>query len=108
MNTPALEVGAVDPFTDTIVIDGTKYSAEIFRKMGGAFKPGTLLKLMSREDGVVWVRQLNGDVAGLAEELLDQAEAAGKVVTIELAPHQPLAMGNYEARVNIWPKVQRP
>ena len=45
--------------------------------MGGAFKPGTLLKLMRREDGVVWVRQLNGDVPGLAEELLDQAEAQG-------------------------------
>lgn len=39
-----------------------------------------------------------------AHYLVDLAAAAGYVLTIERRPRQPLAMGNYDLEVSVWPK----
>lgn len=39
-----------------------------------------------------------------ANDLVDLAAATGYVLTIECRPRQPLAMGNYDLEVSVWPK----
>ena len=56
---PALDVGAYDPWTDTIRIEGTRYSGELFRAFGSAVVVGHVLRIESRtEDGVVTVTRM--------------------------------------------------
>lgn len=50
-----------DPVTDVLTIDGTKYSAEIFRAFGTglkAFEIGARVELVQREDGSLTLRRL--------------------------------------------------
>lgn len=53
---PTLDVGRFDAMTDTIVIEGTKFSGELFR---GFAMVGHVLRIEKRaEDGVVTVTRL--------------------------------------------------
>lgn len=47
------------------------------------------------------------DLAAVQEaagHLVKTAALMGVVVTIDLVPQRPLAMGNYAARVKVWPQ----
>ena len=57
MNT--LEVGAYDPETDTIVIEGTRYAGVLFREgFGIKAMIGQVLRIDNHEDGIVTVTRL--------------------------------------------------
>jgi len=59
-NPPALSVEPYDPISDTIVIEGTRYSADFFRNLGCNFPGmvGQVLRIDKKEDGVVTVTRL--------------------------------------------------
>lgn len=82
MNTLALS--PYDPITDTIVIEGTRYSADFFRNLGCNFPAmvGQVLRVDKKEDGVVTVTRLEKYEFGVAritilEEALRQYIRAG-------------------------------
>ena len=43
----------------------------------------------------------------VAQSLINLADQAGQVVTIERTPRKPLAMGSTDYLVSVWPKVKR-
>ena len=56
---PTLDVGAFDPFTDTIIIEGTKYVGALFRDgFGVNAMVGQILRIDKHENGVVTVTRL--------------------------------------------------
>jgi len=56
---PTLNVGEFDPYTDTIVIEGTKYSGVMFREAFGIkAMVGQILRVDKREDGLVTVTRM--------------------------------------------------
>lgn len=56
---PTLDVGGFDPFTDTIVIEGTKYSGAMFRDAFGIKAMiGQIIRIESHEGGVVTVTRM--------------------------------------------------
>ena len=62
MNCKELEVGEYDPITDTIEIEGTKYSGHLFREFGCNFPAmvGQVLRIDKKENGLVTVTRLGG------------------------------------------------
>lgn len=56
-----LNIGEYDPINDTIEIEGTVYSASLFRELGCDFPDdvGQLLKVIKKEDGVVTVKRIS-------------------------------------------------
>ncbi|MDY0747337.1 hypothetical protein SNE35_22735 [Paucibacter sp. R3-3] len=42
-------------------------------------------------------------IQAMAEQLVDQANKVGAVVTIDLQSLQPLRMGHYEPVIRVWP-----
>lgn len=57
---PTLDVGQYDPFSDTIVIEGTRYSGELFRDgYGLSACIGQVHRVDKREDGVVTITRLH-------------------------------------------------
>src|SRR3990172_3842915 len=58
---PTLDVGLFDPLTDSIDIEGIRYSGSLFRALGcGSFSEsiGQVLRIESRADGVVTLTRL--------------------------------------------------
>jgi len=55
-----LDVKPYDPLTDVIVIEGTKYSGDLFRELGiNGMQTGTLFRIDRRdEDGVFFLTVL--------------------------------------------------
>jgi len=54
-----LNVEPYDPRTDSIVIEGTKYSGHFFRSLSCCFpEVGQVFRVDKKEDGVVTVTQL--------------------------------------------------
>jgi hypothetical protein len=53
-----LEVGKYDPVNDTIVIEGVTYDGELFRELGFRTMLGHVLRVESRDHGVVTVTRL--------------------------------------------------
>jgi hypothetical protein len=159
---PTLDVGVFNPWTDTITIEGTKYSGVLFREFGFHAQAGRILKILLHADGVLTVGVLTVEqvenvtpnpwretvldqlasyaldapidmapadvlakvidmaitiavdprlgnppldgaaaVHAMAKRLLDMAESAGQVVTIENHSVTPLAMGNYVPVVTV-------
>lgn len=56
-----LDVKAYDPKTDTIEIEGTRYSGVLFREFGCFFadKIGQILRVEKKENGVVTVKRID-------------------------------------------------
>lgn len=58
---PTLNVGQYDPYTDTIVIEGTTYSGVLFRDgFGINAMIGQVLRVDKHENGVVTVTRISG------------------------------------------------
>lgn len=56
---PTLLIGEFDPFSDTITIEGTRYSGAIFREGFGSHVPvGRVLRIDRVEGGIVTVTVL--------------------------------------------------
>ena len=53
---PNLEVEQYDPYTDTIVIEGTKYSGQLLRDTFGSMADiGQIFQIVKHDNGVVTV-----------------------------------------------------
>jgi hypothetical protein len=55
---PTLAVGPYDPATDTIEIEGTRYSGMLFRAFGFAAQIGKRLEIIRQADHVLTVLSL--------------------------------------------------
>lgn len=55
-----LDVKAYDPITDTIEIEGTRYSGQLFREFGCNFPGlvGHLLRVEKKENGIVTITKI--------------------------------------------------
>lgn len=59
LSLPTLDVGEHDPWTDTIVIEGTRYSGGLFRDgFGINALIGQVLRIDRRDDGCVIITRL--------------------------------------------------
>lgn len=50
-----------DPFVDVLILDGTKYSGELFRAFGNtlqAFQIGAKVEIVKREDGALTLQRI--------------------------------------------------
>lgn len=50
---PSLDVGVFDPFQDSITIDGTIYSGNLFRSLGINAMIGQIIRIDKHENGLV-------------------------------------------------------
>ena len=54
-----LDIGGYDPYTDTIIIEGTRYSGFLFRAgFGINAMIGQVLRIDKHEDGIVTITRL--------------------------------------------------
>ena len=69
---PTLDVKPYDPWSDTIEIEGTKYSGHIFRTLGCGFPDmiGDVIRVDKKEDGCVTVTTIyRNEEDGQLEEI---------------------------------------
>ena len=59
---PTLDVGKYDPFSDTIMIEGTKYAGDMFRALGINAMIGDVLRIDKHENNVITVTRLNNGI----------------------------------------------
>jgi hypothetical protein len=77
-----------DEKDDVLVINGIRYSSDVFRQFGGMLPVGAEFKLMNREDGVLTIQNLSQQPApkhnGLESrhKIGDDVKVEGKVTAV--------------------------